>query len=141
MYGLEAIRLGNGWEISIVGLSIVFTALTFLCVFIGQIHKLLKLWENRNDIKAFLKKGKNVNEEIVKFTKAQKIAAKQFFLLVERMNSPFSLTRLLMLAELAGIRNPHQNLYMLVKSGIIIPDGNGFYLWDNDRFVFILSRK
>ncbi len=135
MYGLEAIRVGNGWEISIVGISIVFFGLTFLSIFIGQIHKLLDLWDNRSEIQLFQKKrDKKADTRVINFTETQKIVAKQFMLLVKTMDTSFSLPRLLLLAEVSGIKNPHYNLSLLLSSGIIVPDNEGFYYLDRETF-------
>ena len=139
MYGLEAIRVGNGWEIAIVGISIVFTGLTFLSVFIGQIHKLLDLWDNRSEIQLFKKKDNKKDSVIIKLTENQKIVAKQFSLLVKILDVPFSLPRLLVLAEASGVKNPHSNLCLLIKSGIIFPDNEGFHLWDREKFKKLVA--
>ncbi len=134
MYGLEAIKVGNGWEIAIVGISIVFTGLSLLSVFIGQIHKLLGLWENRREIKFFKRKEVQADRKIIKFTESQKIEARQFLLLMERMDSHFSLPRLLVQAEISGIGKPYSHLYILLKSGIIRPDNEGFHFLDMETF-------
>ena len=46
MTGLEAISAHNGWNIAIVGISIVFTGLTVLSLTIAQLHKILSFLEN-----------------------------------------------------------------------------------------------
>ena len=139
MYGLEAIRVGNGWEIAIVGISIVFTGLTFLSIFIGQIHKLLDLWEHRSEIQLFKEKDNKKDAVVIKLTENQKIVAKQFSLLVKTLDAPFSLPRLLVLAEASGVKKPHSNLCMLIKSGMIFPDNEGFYLWDKGKFKKLVA--
>ena len=139
MYGLEAIKAGNGWEISIIGISIVFTGLTFLSIFIGQIHKLLDLWDNRSEINFFQKKERKKNITAIKLTEKQKIITKQFSLIVRTMDLPFSLSRLLQLAEISGIENPYSNLCLLFRTGIILPDNQGFHLWDTEKFQSLIS--
>ncbi len=139
MYGLEAIKVGNGWEIAIVGISIVFTGLTFLSIFIGQIHKFLNLWENRSEIQLFKKKDNRKDAVIIKLTENQKIVAKQFSLLVKTLDVPFSLPRLLVLAEASGVKNPHSSICLLIKSGIIFPDNEGFHSWDKGTFKKLVA--
>ena len=137
MYGLDAIKAGSGWEITAVGIFIVFTGLTFLSLFINQIHKLLDLWENRREIKLFQKKDKT--RIAINFSESQKIMAKQIFLLAKTMDASFSLPRLLMLAEMSGIANPHSSVCLLLNTGILLPDHKGFYFWDRDKFVSMTS--
>ena len=45
MYGLEAINANNGWAISVVGVTIVFTGLVMLSFVIAQLHKVLGIVE------------------------------------------------------------------------------------------------
>ena len=53
MYGLEAINTANGWAISVVGISIVFSGLVTLSIIISQLHRVLNIWENPSAIKKF----------------------------------------------------------------------------------------
>jgi hypothetical protein len=48
LYGLENISAHNGWAISLVGITIVFTGLTLLSLAIDQLHKILNIWENKD---------------------------------------------------------------------------------------------
>ncbi|MCF6246649.1 MAG: hypothetical protein L3J69_04730 [Desulfobacula sp.] len=62
MYGIEAINANNGWAISIVGITIVFSGLVTLSSVISQLHKVLAIWEDPSKIKALFgakKKPKN----------------------------------------------------------------------------------
>jgi hypothetical protein len=45
LYGLEAINTNNGWAISTVGITIVFSGLVMLSLVIAQLHRALALWE------------------------------------------------------------------------------------------------
>ena len=45
MTGLEAISAHNGWSIAAVGITIVFTGLTMLCIILSQLYKVLDFWE------------------------------------------------------------------------------------------------
>ena len=63
MTGLEAISASNGWAISVLGISIVFSGLTLLSITIAQLHKLLDMWERRAEYydrfkEKFIKKTK-----------------------------------------------------------------------------------
>ena len=139
MYGLEAITANNGWAISVVGVSIVFTGLVLLSLSISRIHKVLDLWDNRNDIRIFRKKPQERSEPAsLPFTEKEKASARQFRLLVKIMDDPFSLQRLLHLAEISGLERPHSSLCHLIKTRIIEPDHQGDYFFNReafDRFV------
>lgn len=144
MYGLAAINANNGWAISVVGITIVFTGLVSLALVISQLHKVLALWEDPSKIKALFraKKPKKLPEEQaqkdildpVVFKEGQKEVAKQFALLARTMEDHFSLSRLLYLARISGLEDPYSNLNMLLKTKIIIPDGAGFFTWEKDKF-------
>ena len=139
MYGLESIVANNGWAISVVGVSIVFTGLILLSLSISRIHKFLALWDNRNDIRIFRKESLNRSESVLpSFTEKQKMSARQFRLLIKTMSDPFSLQWLLHLAEISGFEHPHSSLCHIIKAGIIQPDHQGKYYFNRetfDRFV------
>ncbi|MBI9092156.1 MAG: OadG family protein [Desulfobacterium sp.] len=139
MYGIEAIAKYNGWAISAVGVSIVFTGLVLLSLSISRIHKVLDLWDNRNNIQLFKKKVvKDPKPELPPFTPNEKASARQFRLLISTMDDPFSLQRLLHLAKISGLERPHASLDHLLKARIIEPDHQGHHLFNSeafDRFV------
>ena len=144
MYGLEAINANNGWAISVVGVSIVFSGLVMLSLVISQLHKVLALWENPSKIKALFKikqpedqsdklQEKEIADQAV-FTETQKEVVKQFSLLIRTMEDHFSLPRLLHLAQISDLKNPHSTLNNLLETKIIIPDGSGFFTWEKETF-------
>ena len=144
MYGLEAINANNGWAIAVVGVTIVFSGLVGLSFVISQLHKILDLWENPSKIKAvFTAKQKEVSSEEfeekqvpdeISFTQTQKEVIKQFALLVRTMENHFSLPRLLHLAILGDLKDPYSNLNKLLNIKILIPDGSGFFTWNQELF-------
>jgi len=149
LYGLEAINANNGWAISVVGVTIVFSGLVMLSFVISQLHKVLALWEDPSKIKALFKakQSKKHPEELQEkqildqmiFTGSQKEVAKQFALLVRTMEDHFSLPRLLHLAQISDLKDPCSNLNDLLKTKIIIPDGSGFFTWDKEVFDKTIS--
>lgn len=148
MYGIEAINANNGWAISAVGITIVFSGLVLLSFVIAQLHKGLDLYENPRKIKgwfSFKKKQEQVDnsietEEILfVLTEEQKEIAKQFALLVSTLEDHFSLPRLLELARISGVKNFHSNLNILLKSDILFPDKEGFFCWDQDLYIKSIS--
>jgi hypothetical protein len=135
VYGLEAIEANNGWAISAVGVSIVFTGLVLLSMSISRIHKVLDIWDNRGNIKLFKRKQPPSEVSLPRsLTERERESAGQFYLLIKNMDDHFSLQRLLYLAEISGIERPHSNLSQLLKTKIIKPDLDGFYLFDQDAY-------
>ncbi len=139
MYGIEAISTNNGWAISVVGISIVFTGLVLLSMAIAQLHKILDLWENRRNITFSIKKTSPKESLFKPLSEKEKESARQFRMLVRTMDENFSLPRLLRLAEISGLERPHAGLARLVKYEIIIPDHTGYFIWDRDKFLKLLS--
>ena len=145
MYGIEAINAHNGWAISAVGITIVFTGLVLLSLVISQFYKVLDLYENPQKIKGWFtretpSKGplETTPPELV-LTEEQKEITRQFALLARTMEDHFSLPRLLHLAQISGIKNPHSNLNLLLKSAIIFPDNEGFFCWDQELYLKTIS--
>jgi hypothetical protein len=140
VYGFQAISANNGWEISFLGLVIVFTGLILLSIAIGQIHRVLALWDNRNKPRTPKKKDPVTPPPApVRLSEPQKTAARQFRTLAGTLESPFSLPKLLTLAEISGVDRPHANLGTLLENDIIIPDSNGYFSWNQDRFAGLTS--
>ncbi len=147
MYGIEAINANNGWAISVVGITIVFTGLVVLSFVISQLHKVMDLFENPRKIKGwFIGEQKAAEEGEISesppftLTEEQKEITKQFALLARTMEEHFSLPRLLHLSQISGVKNPHSNLNILLKSAIIFPDGEGFFCWDQNLYTKIISQ-
>jgi hypothetical protein len=148
LYGIEAINANNGWAISAVGITIVFSGLVLLSFVIAQLHKGLDLYENPRKIKGWFslkKKQEQVDNSLetegilLVLTKEQKEIAKQFALLVGTLEDHFSLPRLLELARISGVKNFHSNLNILLKSDILFPDKEGFFCWNQDLYIETIS--
>lgn len=139
MYGLEAIATNNGWAISVVGITIVFTGLVLLSMAIAQLHKLLELWEDRHNINFFKKKSSTEESPLKPLSEKQKESAGQFNLLVRTMEENFPLPKLMKLAEISGLDRPHAGLATLLKYKIIAPDGNGYFVWNKEKSQELLS--
>lgn len=139
MYGLEAINANNGWAISVVGITIVFTGLVSLAMAISRIHKLLDLWENKHKFSLFNKKTPATDPMPMELTPGQKESARQFKLMADTLNEHFSLPRLLKLAQISGIDHPHATLARLFKAGIIVSDSQGYHVFDLTQFKALVS--
>lgn len=136
MHGFEAISVNNGWEYALVGASIVFSGLVILSFVISQLHKLLLLWDNRASFRQTLKarwKSEPPASETKTFESTPSLveAKQQYKLLVERMGEPFSLPKLLKMAEGSGLHRPHAAINDLLQEGVILPDETGYYIWNS----------
>jgi len=134
--GLEAISTHNGWAIAAVGVSIVFTGLTVLSLTIAQLHKLLALWDDRDQIYTRFRaasRNEPAADDCLIFVPGDiQEAARNFKMLADRMGEPFSLPALLENAKHCGVGHPHSALNELLLSVIIVPDKNGFYRWNKN---------
>lgn len=141
LYGLEAIDAHNGWAISVVGITIVFTGLVALSVLISQLHKLVALYDNPGRIKKlFAAKSESAGKastpkKHMVLTEAQKQICRQYKLLAQTMEDVISLPKLLRMAELSGLQAPHANINLLITSGILCADEQGYFTWDEEIFI------
>lgn len=85
------------------------------------------------------RQDKKIKGPLTVLTDEQRQIAKQYALLVRTMEDHFSLPRLLRLAVVSGLKDPHANLNTLLSSGIIQPDGQGLFTWDQDLFTKTIS--
>ncbi|MBN1932865.1 MAG: OadG family protein [Desulfobacterales bacterium] len=137
MFGLKAISHYNGWTMAAIGISIVFTGLFLLSIAVSQLHKVLKLWDNRKKnyqrIKAFWKRNAQkgtIIESDIKFARTLHEASKQYKILIERLGEPFAIPKLVEFSENCGLGHPPDTIEKLLKAEIIIPDGKGYYIWN-----------
>ncbi len=138
MTGLEAISANNGWVISVLGISIVFSGLTLLSITIAQLHKFLDMWERRTDYyDRFKKRFRKTKEQdqleecsVLPFDITE--SAKNFKMLADHIGEPFPLPKLLRFAKKCGLAHPHSSLNALILSGAIKPDDEGYYYWNED---------
>ncbi|WP_320040475.1 OadG family protein [uncultured Desulfobacter sp.] len=141
LYGFEAINAHNGWAISVVGVTIVFTGLVTLSALISQLHKLVALYDNPGKIKKlFTLKSKTAvkataDKPCMVLTEVQKQTCRQYNLLAQTMDDEISLPKLLRMAELSGLNEPHANVNLLIESGILCADEQGYFTWDEDIFI------
>lgn len=146
MKGLEAIAFYNGWNISAAGIFIVFSALVTLSFIISQLHKILTVWEKKEE---YLKKARRLITRPQKTGSHYKIkasetfieSARQFNLLIQSMNDPFSLPKLIKLAQKIDLARPFSTVHQLLSVKIIVPDGKGYYYWDHDAYKNIRKEE
>lgn len=137
MNGLEAIAAHNGWAIAGLGITIVFTGLTLLSLTISQLHKILALLEDpRRHLREFRGRGATGSDEFeeacIVVPAEIRESARHYKMLADRLGETFALPRLLAYAEQCGLERPYPALNKLIRSGLVIPDEDGFYRW-NER--------
>ncbi len=154
MTGIDAIVHHNGFAMAAVGITIVFTALVTLSLVISQLHKLLLIWDDR---RTYVKKVRHVfssakptearspqaNEEILGLHYFDDIreSSRQFRILIQAMGEPFSLPELIRIAQSFGITHAYSTVSHLIVNHFIVPDGNGFYRWNQDADKSLSKRS
>ncbi len=138
MYGFEAIAAHNGWSMAIVGASIVFSGLVILSLVISQLHKLLKIWENKG---TFFNRNKrtsvNSTEEVLdlnlpgRFPSDINEAARLYHPLVEKLGQPFQLVQLYEVSRKKGFPHPHLTISLLRQAKVLVPEGDGVFIWNH----------
>ena len=135
MYGLEAISTHNGWAMAVAGVIIVFCGLVVLSSTIAQFHKILRLlnggatdYQNGKGLRrADGTEGAPASDPTMKHKLAE--STRQFRLVSDRIGEPFPLPKLIERAELSGLFRPHSTINDLLKAGLIVPDGKGYFFW------------
>ena len=133
MYGLEAISAQNGWAMAVAGALIVMAGLSVLSFVISQLHKIAALLEKgvskRSDKKEALKtlpkkavapKPPGLDLDEAK-TRLKQLAAE--------LGEPFELTNLYELANSGKLPHVHLSIRSLRESGVIVPAGDGRFVW------------
>jgi hypothetical protein len=141
LYGFENIAANNGWGMAAVGASIVFLGLVVLSFVISQIHKILRLWEERD--KFFNRFGKQVpvtGEEkskspVYKISRLPAVTelASIYRPLAEPLGERFELSRLHEISKKMNLPHPHLSIKYLVDADILIAQGDGTFSWNKQK--------
>ena len=141
MFGFENISANNGWAMAVVGATTVFLGLVILSFVISQIHKILKLWEQKDE---FFNRYKNQAQiEEPKPTKAPvsrqrrlptvKELTSIYRPLVEQLKQPFDLLQLFEISNKMDLAHPHLSIKYLQEAGVLVPQGDGTFTWDKQK--------
>ena len=122
-----------------VGASIVFLGLVLLSFVISQIHKLLKLWEDREKyLDRFKKRAPAVakKEFDAPIYKERRLPALDELVntyrpLVEKLQEPFNLSQLFEIAKQFDLPHPHLSIQRLQEGDILVAQGDGMFIWNN----------
>ncbi|MFZ0240741.1 MAG: OadG family protein [Desulfobacterales bacterium] len=132
-YGFEAISAQNGWAMAITGILIVMAGLGFLSFVISQLHKVAALLEN-----GFKKKSGQAagipNTPVpaaVSMTPHLDLAeaGKRLAPLAAELGESFELQHLYELANSNALPHVHLSIRGLRDSGVILPVGDGRFVW------------
>ena len=126
---------------AVVGASIVFLGLVVLSFVISQVHKILKLWEQRDELLNRHKKQAQIEEAkpikapvpIERHLPSVSDLTSIYRPLVEQLKQPFDLTQLFEISKKMDLPHPHLSLKYLQQAGVLVPQGDGTFTWDNQK--------
>ena len=140
MIGIENITNQNGWAIAAVGASIVFMGLVVLSFVISQIHKLLKLWDDREKIiQRFKRKApadaaatEEADTHIYEERHLPEVDALAgiYQPLIDKLEEPFKLSQLFEIANKNDLPHPHLSIQRLQEAEILVAQGDGTFTWN-----------
>jgi len=139
LIGIENITNNNGWAMAAVGAGIVFMGLVVLTFVISQIHRILKLWEEREKyLDRFKRQSPAVEEEKfdVPIHKERRLPtvnelANTYRPLVEKLQGPFEISQLFEIANKIDLPHPHLSIQRLQEADILVAQGDGTFTWNN----------
>jgi hypothetical protein len=122
-----------------VGATIVFLGLVVLSFVISQIHKVLKLWDEREKyLDRFKKQAPAAGEKKfdVPIYKERHLPtvealANTYRPLVEKLKEPFKITQLFEIANKNNLPHPHLSIQRLQEADILVARGDGTFTWNN----------
>lgn len=136
--GLDNVFLNNGWSQAFLGASIVMSGLVILSIAISQIHKIVTFWENRHK-KAALKPAASGTATTVSGLTLDipsqcpadiSQTAALYKPLVEQLETTFELKDLYQSAVQFDLPHPHITIKCLREAGILMPQGDGKFCWN-----------
>lgn len=137
MYGIEAINEANGWNLTILAISVVFSSLIILSIIISQLHRILALWDKRakllpQSMAPIKKEGEDTMREHAGSGKRQASLTPaspedinetiaMWSPLIEKLDDPFLLADLYKLAAENDFPHPHLTISRLRYENILVP--------------------
>lgn len=157
MYGLKAISEAHGWTITFLGITFVFTALTFLAIIMAHLNRIFDIIDGLKGFKLSARKTQKPDTSLAKpvsshvhiagreeLSSGEHEIMRYFELITEKLGEPFSLEDVLKKAQDRGIPRPHSVLYTLFKKGIIVEcegDLRGFFCWRKGTDITVASKN
>ena len=138
MFGIENITNNNGWAMAAVGATIVFSGLVVLSFVISQIHKILQLWEDRENFLDRFKKQAPVDEveefDTLIYEERHLPEVNELIRvygpLAEKLEGPFKLSELFEIANQADMPHPHLSIQRLQEANVLVAQGDGTFTWN-----------
>lgn len=121
-----------------VGATIVFSGLVVLSFVISQIHKLLKLWDDRERlIERFRKTTPAAIAEKVdvpayteRYLPSVDELTDIYQPLIEQLGEPFKLSQLFEIANKNDLPHPHLSIQRLQEADLLVSQGDGTFIWN-----------
>jgi hypothetical protein len=143
LIGIENITNNNGWAMAAVGATIVFSGLVVLSFVISQIHKILQLWEDRENLlnrfrkKAPAEEAEDFDTLIYEERHLPKLddLIRDYSLLTEKLQEPFKLSELFEIANQADMPHPHLSIQRLQEADILVAQGDGTFIWNKQKEI------
>jgi hypothetical protein len=141
LFGFVNITSNNGWAMAAVGATIVFSGLVVLSFVISQIHKLLKLWDDREKLierfkktapAAVVEKGDAPVYSERHLPSVDELAG-IYQPLVEQLAEPFKLSQIFEIANKNDLPHPHLSIQRLQESGLLVAQGDGTFIWNKTK--------
>lgn len=140
MYGFEAISAQNGWAMAITGSLIVMAGLAILSIVISQLQKIAALLEKgfqkRSDKTHAIKDRPQAIAVLKTPTLDLDEAQKRLEPLAAQLGDSFELQHLYELANSGDLPHVHLSIRSLRESGVIVPVGDGRYMWPHESSPF-----
>ena len=141
MFGFENITANNGWAMAVVGATTVFLCLVVLSFVISQIHKILKLWErkdeffNRHKKQAQIEEPKPIKAPVSRQRRLPTVKelTSIYRPLVEQLKQPFDLLQLFEISNKMDLPHPHLSIKYLQEAGVLVTQGDGTFTWDKQK--------
>ena len=125
MLGLEAISAHNGWAMAITGTIIVMGGLAVLAFIISQLHKIILLFEKRQEAPPhFIQPAASIN--ILNDLEA---AARIYRPLTAHLGDSFHLAELYRIFEEERLPHPHLTIRALRAAEYLQPLSEGIFRW------------
>ena len=141
MYGIENITANNGWAMAAVGATIVFLGLVVLSFVISQIHKILELYEKRDDPQEPQKPASPPDVPSRPESQVYKVPQMPtvndlisiYRPLVEQLDEPFELPQLYEISDKMNLVHPHLSIKQLWDANVLIAQGDGTFTWNKQK--------
>jgi hypothetical protein len=139
VYGLEAIKAANGWEIALAGAFIVVSGLAVLAFIISLFPEIVRFMDRRKNYATrpeFTKPQADVSEgqkvEAPRHLPEDIDAVVQIYTpLIRSLEQPFKLAELYRIAQTHDFPHPHLTIQALRAAGKLQPssEGEGAFTW------------